>query len=142
MMKPIFVAFVFILFLGFFINKSVKAQDSKEISYSECQEASGGITSEMLNCCSLEIEKQETNIQSSIKLLKDNLPSQSQKEALINAQKQWLIFRELNCKISFDPEGGTASNLALNDCIVQETTRRAKELKDILDNLLTDTSEI
>lgn len=57
------------------------------------------------------------------------------KTALINAQKAYLKFRELNCKFTSkeDSESGVIANKMKIDCLTQSTLERTKELKDLIE---------
>ncbi|MDX1920315.1 MAG: lysozyme inhibitor LprI family protein [Candidatus Caenarcaniphilales bacterium] len=134
MIKPVFVLSIFLLFLSF-VQSSSKADDVQGISFTDCMNSSGGVTSEMLDCCSLELTKQEQIIRKTNEDLNTKLPSESQKEALQTSQKLWENYRQIHCLVSLDPDGGSASNLVYNDCLVTETTRRARELQELLTNL-------
>jgi uncharacterized protein YecT (DUF1311 family) len=56
-------------------------------------------------------------------------------KALINSQKAWLRFRELNCKFKSqeDSEGGIISEKMKTDCQIEITRERIKELKGLID---------
>jgi uncharacterized protein YecT (DUF1311 family) len=58
------------------------------------------------------------------------------KTALINAQKAWLKFRDLNCKFTSkeDSEGGVIANKMKIDCLTQSTHERINELKNLITN--------
>lgn len=58
------------------------------------------------------------------------------KTALINAQKAWLKFRDLNCKFTSqeDSQGGVIANKMKIDCITQSTLERIKELKSLIND--------
>ena len=59
----------------------------------------------------------------------------SDKTALINSQKAWLKFRDLNCTFTskVDSEGGIIANKIEIDCLTETTLERVKELKKIID---------
>jgi uncharacterized protein YecT (DUF1311 family) len=58
------------------------------------------------------------------------------KTALINSQKAWLKFRDLNCKFRSqeDSQGGVIANKMKIDCITQSTLERIKELKSLIND--------
>ena len=58
------------------------------------------------------------------------------KTALINAQKAWIKFRDLNCKFTGkeDSEGGVIANKMKVDCLTQSTIERTKELKELIED--------
>jgi uncharacterized protein YecT (DUF1311 family) len=51
------------------------------------------------------------------------------KNALIEAQRAWIKFRDANCGFYGDPEGGSAARMAANECFLNATADRAKELQ-------------
>jgi uncharacterized protein YecT (DUF1311 family) len=57
--------------------------------------------------------------------------SAKRKKTLLDAQRAWIKFRDLNCEFYYDPDGGTAARLAGSDCILQATADRAKELRNL-----------
>jgi uncharacterized protein YecT (DUF1311 family) len=57
--------------------------------------------------------------------------SAKRKKTLLDAQRAWIKFRDLNCEFYYDPDGGTAARLARTDCFLQATADRAKELKNL-----------
>jgi uncharacterized protein YecT (DUF1311 family) len=57
--------------------------------------------------------------------------SAKRKEALLEAQRAWIKFRDANCNFYYDPEGGSAARLAGTDCNLKATADRATELKDL-----------
>jgi uncharacterized protein YecT (DUF1311 family) len=61
--------------------------------------------------------------------------SEKDKKNLIEAQKAWINFRDLNCKFkSQDPGhgGGPYTNKMKIDCLTQATIARTKELKNLI----------
>lgn len=58
------------------------------------------------------------------------------KEALVNAQKAWSQFRDLNCKFTNkeESEGGVMANKMKIDCLTQATRERTKQLKELMDD--------
>jgi uncharacterized protein YecT (DUF1311 family) len=58
------------------------------------------------------------------------------KTALINSQKAWLKFRDLNCKFTSqeDSQGGVIANKMKIDCITLSTLERIKELKSLIND--------
>ncbi|CAM3423721.1 lysozyme inhibitor LprI family protein [Flavobacterium chungbukense] len=65
--------------------------------------------------------------------LKKKLGTKDQ-TALVVAQKDWIKFRDSNCKFKSYPEGygGVIANKMYADCRMQLTITRTKELKNLL----------
>ncbi|WP_163410450.1 lysozyme inhibitor LprI family protein [Flavobacterium ajazii] len=53
---------------------------------------------------------------------------------LIASQKDWIKFRDSNCKFKSYPEGegGVIANKMHTDCLMQTTINRTKELKSLM----------
>jgi uncharacterized protein YecT (DUF1311 family) len=98
--------------------------------YLTCMDKSKGVTSEMIDCMSVETARQDTRLNENYKRLMSKV-SAKRKKTLLEAQRAWIKFRDLNCEFYYDPDGGTAARLAGNDCFLQATADRAKELKNL-----------
>ena len=98
--------------------------------YLTCMDKSKGVTSEMIGCMSAETARQDARLNANYKKLLAKL-SAKRKKTLLEAQRAWIKFRDLNCEFYYDPDGGTAARLAGNDCFLQATADRAKELKNL-----------
>ena len=99
--------------------------------YLTCMGKSKGVTSEMMDCISAETARQDARLNAiNYKKLLAKL-SAKRKKTLLDAQRAWIKFRDLNCEFYYDPDGGTAARLASNDCFLQATADRAKELKNL-----------
>lgn len=82
-------------------------------------------------------EKVDKELNSVYKKLKKEL-KETDKKNLIEAQKAWIKFRDLNCKFkSQDPGdgGGPYVNKMKIDCLIQSTIERTKELKNLIGGL-------
>src|SRR5260370_20745110 len=98
--------------------------------YLACMDTSKGVTSEMMDCISAETARQDARLNANYKKLLAKL-SAKRKKTLLDAQRAWIKFRDLNCEFYYDPDGGTAARLASTDCFLQATADRAKELKNL-----------
>jgi uncharacterized protein YecT (DUF1311 family) len=96
--------------------------------YSTCLEKSNGVTIEMINCILAETIRQDARLNENYKRLISKLTTE-RKNALIEAQRNWIKFRDTNCGFYADLEGGSAARLAANECILNATAQRAKELR-------------
>jgi len=97
-------------------------------AYSTCMDRSGGVTVEMLNCMSAELETQDAMLNDAYRSLGAQL-SPARKRQLTAAQRLWIQYRDANCRFYADPDGGTSSDLSSNECVLRETAERAEELK-------------
>jgi uncharacterized protein YecT (DUF1311 family) len=98
--------------------------------YLTCMDKSKGVTSEMMDCISAETARQDARLNENYKRLMSKV-SAKRKKTLLEAQRAWIKFREVNCRFYYDPDGGTAARLAGSDCFLQATADRAKELKNL-----------
>jgi uncharacterized protein YecT (DUF1311 family) len=98
--------------------------------YLTCMDKSKGVTPEMMDCMSAETARQDARLNENYKRLMSKV-SAKRKKTLLEAQRAWIKFRDLNCEFYYDPDGGTAARSASNDCFLQATADRAKELKNL-----------
>lgn len=96
--------------------------------YSTCMDRSKGVTVEMTSCILAETVRQDARLNEIYKKLLSKL-SEEQRKALLDAQRAWIQFRDANCSFYNDPKGGTAAHLSANECILNATADRAKELQ-------------
>jgi uncharacterized protein YecT (DUF1311 family) len=96
--------------------------------YSTCLDKSNGVTVEMINCILAETIRQDARLNEHYKRLTSKLATK-RKNTLIEAQRNWIKFRDTNCGFYADPEGGSAATLAAHECILNATAQRAKELR-------------
>jgi len=120
---------------GLLLSTSPLAAADNEMSqeYGACMDRSKGVTSEMLDCMSAEFTRQDGRPNENYKTLMAKL-SAKRKEALLEAQRAWLKFRDANCNFYYDPEGGSAAHLAGNECVLNATADRAAELRNLSPN--------
>ena len=80
--------------------------------FDTCIKKSGGVTSEMMNCVDVETKRQDEKLnQSYQKLLASVKPAR--KGQLVDAQRAWLKYRELNCAFYDDVAAGRQRDLLL-----------------------------
>ncbi|MBO9583773.1 MAG: DUF1311 domain-containing protein [Flavobacterium sp.] len=79
-------------------------------------------------------EKADKELNKVYNQLKNKLGTKDQ-TALVTSQKDWIKFRDSNCKFKTYPEGsgGVISNKMYADCRMQITLTRTKELKSLLE---------
>jgi uncharacterized protein YecT (DUF1311 family) len=83
----------------------------------------------------VEYKKADKELNLAYNKLKNKL-NITDKIALVNAQKAWIKYRDLNCKFTSqeDSQGGVISNKMKIDCITQSTIERTKELKELFND--------
>lgn len=117
------IAFLFIL-----LNSATFAEKTNS-SFEVCLEKAVGVTSDMLNCISIETKQQDKRLNTAYQNLMKSL-SNKRKEELKKTQQLWIKYRDANCEFYRDPDGGTMASIFGANCIMDMTTQRAKELED------------
>ena len=121
---------VTVISLVLFLGSPLVAAADREMTqeYSTCLAQSNGVTLEMINCILAETRRQDARLNENFKKLISELGTE-RKKALVEAQRAWIKFRDTNCGFYADPEGGSAARMAANECILNSTVDRAKELQ-------------
>lgn len=99
---------------------------SKE--FSVCMEKSGGVTADTLDCIGSETKRQDARLNKAYKEVMGGL-SNDRKKQLKTAQRLWIKYRDANCDFYADPDGGTYAQVSANECFLNATAARAKELE-------------
>jgi uncharacterized protein YecT (DUF1311 family) len=117
--------------LAVLCSAELRAADDAEKSkdYLACMDKAGGVTSEMLDCIGAEMKRQDAQLNENYKTLMSKV-TKKRKGELQEAQRAWIKFRELNC--NFYADEGSIAQVAVNDCFLDATTDRAKELKRLI----------
>jgi uncharacterized protein YecT (DUF1311 family) len=55
--------------------------------------------------------------------------TEERKNALLEAQRAWIMFRDANCAFWDDPAGGQSAAVTAKECILTMTADRASELE-------------
>jgi uncharacterized protein YecT (DUF1311 family) len=116
------------------VRGSYAADREMTQEYSTCLGKSNGVTIEMINCILAETVRQDARLNENYKKLISKLPTE-RKTALVEAQRAWIKFRDANCGFYADPEGGSAARMTANECFLNATADRAKELRLLADDL-------
>ena len=122
---------VMVIGAAFFLSTPlVAAAADREMTqeYLTCLEKSNGVTAEMINCILAETRRQDARLNENYKRLISKLATE-RKNALVEAQRAWIKFRDANCGFYADPEGGSAARVTAHECFLNATVDRAKELK-------------
>jgi uncharacterized protein YecT (DUF1311 family) len=120
-----------VLGVAYFLGTSIAAaENNRELSqeYLTCLDKANGVTFSMIDCIVAETSRQDNQLNDNYKRLISKI-SPKRKEALLNAQRAWIRFRDANCNFYGDPEGGTSARLSADECLLNATADRAKELK-------------
>jgi uncharacterized protein YecT (DUF1311 family) len=85
----------------------------------------------MVDCIDEEIKRQDARLNKTYATLRDDVDA-SRRPALLEAQRAWIKFRDLNCGFHLDPNGGSIAPLLASDCVMRMTANRADELSQLL----------
>lgn len=112
-------------------TQAVLAKDGYSAAYSQCMDASGGVTSTMNECSGAEIKRQDARLNQGYKTAMAGLePAQQGK--LRDAQRAWIKYRDANCGMYYTLTGGTMDILNGAACTLRMTKERADELATLL----------
>lgn len=98
--------------------------------YQQCIDKADGVTIKIIECANEEYDLQDKRLNVAYQIVMAN-SSTIQKDKLKKAQRLWIQYRDANCAFYNDPEGGSLARIMANDCMVEETAERAKELEDM-----------
>jgi uncharacterized protein YecT (DUF1311 family) len=98
--------------------------------FEACLDKAGGVTPAMIDCISVELKRQDALLNQNYRNLMASL-SAGRKKALQEAQRAWIKFRDTNCDFYYDPDGGSAARIDANECQLNMTSDRAKELAQL-----------
>jgi uncharacterized protein YecT (DUF1311 family) len=119
-----------VLGLALFLSTEFVTADDREMTqeYLTCLDKAGGVTVEMINCILAETKRQDGRLNDNYKKLISKLSTERKKE-LLEVQRAWIKFRDTNCRFYNDPAAGTSARVSANECVLNATADRAKELK-------------
>src|SRR5262245_41798912 len=127
---------VIVISLSVFWSSQLLAMTDEDLSkeYSVCidkSEEGGTRTASLFECIGKELDRQDARLNNNYKGLMSKL-SRDRKKVLVKAQRAWMKFRDANCDLYFDPDGGSAARLSSRHCLLEATVDRAKELEGLL----------
>jgi len=99
-------------------------------NYQQCLDNSGGVTTSMRLCNSKELKYQDKLLNKNYKGAMKRLDKDKQNE-LKKIQKLWMKYRDARCNFQFGLTGGTIDLIMGDECLVDMTAQRAKELEGI-----------
>ncbi|MDF7659599.1 lysozyme inhibitor LprI family protein [Erwiniaceae bacterium L1_54_6] len=112
------------LFISFYANADSNNYSS---AFHECMSKSEGVTVEMRDCYEDEVSKQDARLNSNYKKYISDLPLKVKKE-FVDAQRQWIKFRDANCGAFISEQaGGTLALLVGDSCYLKMTANRADD---------------
>jgi len=102
-------------------------------SYDSCMEKSEGVTSKMLDCTGEEFRRQDARLNTAYRRAMSSFSSEN-REALKEAQRAWIKYRDTSCSLLQGVEGGgTLATVAEADCILGITAERARWIESLLE---------
>jgi len=112
------------------------AQAKKPVSvYDRCLKGPTGRTQVgMQQCAADETARQDARLNRNYKAILDQLDSTDDKDAVRNAQRAWIAFRDADCASYVSMTWGTMSRLEGAQCLTDRTQERADQLEDFLTN--------
>ena len=116
--------------LVYFVSTGITSAADREITreYLTCLEKASGVTFEMIACIGAETKRQDVRLNEHYNKLSSKL-STNRKKALVEAQRAWMKFRDANCRFYYDPEGGSSARMTADECLLNATADRVRELK-------------
>jgi Uncharacterized protein conserved in bacteria len=116
--------------VAYFVSTGLTSAADREMTkeYLTCLDKASGVTVEMITCISAETKRQDVRLNESYNKLGSKL-SANRKKALLEAQRAWIKFRDANCRFYYDPEGGSSARVAADECLLNATADRVRELK-------------
>jgi len=101
-----------------------------------CQQQSqqGGTTLGMVSCITSEKDVWDRILNSEYSATRDHLNRQNPGlvEALLDAQRAWIAFRDAECALSYERwADGSLRGVVLANCLMVKTAERAIELRDM-----------
>lgn len=122
-MKLFIAAFIVLLF-SFTVQAKEEAYSD---SYNQCMDKAGGVTVSMRNCLADEIIVQDKRLNDNYRKFISTMSSDVKKN-FIDAQRQWVKFRDLDCNAFASQEaGGTLSAVIADSCYLKMTAQRADD---------------
>jgi uncharacterized protein YecT (DUF1311 family) len=116
--------------LVYFVSTGLTSAADREMTkeYLTCLDKASGVTFEMITCISAETKRQDVRLNEHYNKLISKL-SANRKKVLLEAQRAWIKFRDANCRFYYDPEGGSSARVAADECLLNATADRVRELK-------------
>ena len=99
--------------------------------FENCSDNSTGITSEILDCISSEIEYQDDKLNKKYKKLQEQLTS-SEKIKLRDEQRKWIKFRDRKVDEIYKTQGGSMANINGQSLYLELTMKQADKLERLI----------
>ena len=107
------------------------AQDVKLTQhFKPCLDLSGKVTSSTMDCLGMEVKFQNARLDRAYQSLLSTLNVNRKKE-LQAVQRLWVKYRDAHCQFYGDLKKGDVVRIAHFNCVLEQTSLRAKELEDL-----------
>ncbi len=116
--------------LGLCIYNAASAEEGYSAAYNKCMDASGGVTSSMLDCQAAELKVQDKLLNASYKQAMAVLDDE-QKKLLKEGQRAWIKMRDADASLLRGLSGGTMDALNSSSVFLDYTLDRVKFLKSL-----------
>ncbi|MQG93788.1 lysozyme inhibitor LprI family protein [Pseudomonas sp. MN1F] len=117
------------LMLLAFLAPLAQADDNSP-AYNQCMDKASS-TQAMSSCIQAETQLQDQRLNRVYKQLMAKLDSAPQ-QSLRDVQRQWIGYRDANCKFHVQATGGTLAQLEGGMCMLDMNRERAAELERVL----------
>ncbi|MFJ4065109.1 lysozyme inhibitor LprI family protein [Pseudomonas sp. NPDC089996] len=104
--------------------------DDNSPAYGQCMDKASS-TLAMSSCIQNETQRQDQRLNRVYKQLMAKLEPGPQK-SLRDVQRQWIAYRDANCRFHVQVSGGTMAQLEGGMCVLDMTRERAAELERVL----------
>jgi uncharacterized protein YecT (DUF1311 family) len=98
--------------------------------YAACMDKPGNTTTDMVECIGQEIKREDVRLNNAYKVLMAGI-SPGRKTQLQEAQRAWIKFKDANCSFYLDPDGGSFARIEANQCVLDATIARGRELESL-----------
>ncbi|WPP44501.1 lysozyme inhibitor LprI family protein [Pseudomonas sp. AN-1] len=112
------------------VTPVLAADDGYSPVFSSCMDASGGVTTNMLNCIGNETTVQDARLNQAYKAAMQAIAPEQQTQ-LRDAQRLWIKYRDANCGLYGSLTGGTIDRINGAGCMLEMTRERAVEIEGI-----------
>lgn len=103
-------------------------------AYSQCMDKSDGVTTNMVDCTTAELQRQDARLNQNYKAAIKELTPEKQKQ-LRDIQRLWIQFRDAECGFYSDLTGGTIDRIFSSSCLLKQTKVRADDLGELAEPL-------
>lgn len=99
--------------------------------FTACMARAAGVTAAMHGCIGQDLRAHDERLNGNYSVLRNTLAAE-RRAALQRAQRDWIRFRDSNCALRQNRDGGTLAGVAVGDCKRRMTRERADELAALM----------